>query len=246
MRIDILTLFPEMFAGVLGSSILHRASRTRTDGPPPASFHLTNIRDHTNERHGKVDQPPYGGGPGMVLQCQPIWDAVRHTESLDPTPTTRIVMTPRGPRLGQSTVERLAVHPRLLIIAGHYEGIDERVLEALEPIQPLSIGDYVITGGELAAMVLVDAVVRLLPGVLGDDASPDQESFSRQTHRHLEHPQYTRPRAWKGLEVPEELLSGNHARIKAWQKEQTQKATLQHRPDLLPTPQDGGPDTGGS
>lgn len=246
MRIDLLTLFPEMFTGVLGSSIMKRASRPRDGDHAPVQFHLTNIRDHTDEPHGKVDQTPYGGGPGMVLQCQPIWDAVAHAETLDPTPATRIVMTPCGHRLQQSIIEELATQPRLLIIAGHYEGIDERVLEALEPIQRLSIGDYVITGGELAAMVVVDAVVRLLPGVLGDEASAQQESFSRHTGRQLEHAQYTRPCQWRGREVPDVLLSGNHAMIRDWQAERTREATQKYRPDLLP--ETGGSDgqTGGA
>ena len=239
MRIDILTLFPEMFAGVLGSSILKRAAQARADGSAPVTFHLTNIRDHTAERHGKVDQAPYGGGPGMVLQCQPIWDAVAYTESLDPRPATRIVMIPQGPRMDQLIVEELAEQPRLLVIAGHYEGIDERVLHALEPIHRLSIGDYVVTGGELAAMVLADAVVRLQPGVLGDAHSVDQESFSRQMQRGLEHPQYTRPQSWNGMEVPEILLSGNHAQIQAWQAERGQEMTRRYRPDLLDDPASG-------
>lgn len=236
MRIDILTLFPEMFEGVLGSSILKRAALPREDGSAPVAFHLTNIRDHTDERHGKVDQAPYGGGPGMVLQCQPVWDAVAHAESLDATPATRIVMTPQGERLEQAIVEELAEHPRLLVVAGHYEGIDERVLHALAPIRRICIGDYVVTGGEVAAMVLVDAVVRLQPGVLGDASSADQESFSLETQRGLEHPQYTRPRCWNGMEVPDVLLSGNHARIRAWQTERAREATRRYRPDLLDDP----------
>jgi len=232
MRIDILTLFPELFTAALGTSILGRAAAPRGAGDPPVAYHLTDIREHTPDPHQKVDRPPYGGGPGMVMQCEPIWRAVTAAESADPRPATRILFTPAGERLTQARVESLARRPRLLLVAGHYEGIDERVIERIDPLR-VSLGDYVLSGGELAALVLVDAVVRLLPGVLGNEASAECESFSAATGGGLDHPHYTRPRTWAGREVPEVLLSGDHARIAAaraaWAREQTRR----FRPDLL-------------
>jgi len=241
MRIDILTLFPEMFQGVLGASILKRAAGSvvvsgQSEGvrPPVVGYHLHNIRDYTLDKHGKVDQPPYGGGPGMVLQCQPVWDAVSAVESLPELPRPRrILMTPQGRPLKQAHVEELANEPRLLLIAGHYEGIDQRVIDKLEPIDEISIGDYVLSGGELPAMVLIDAIVRLLPGALGDDASAHDESFSSRVGGLLDYPHYTRPARWMGMSVPEVLLSGHHGAIDAWRREQAYERTRRRRPDLL-------------
>ena len=236
MRIDILTLFPEMFQGVLGSSILRRAANDTADRPAPIRFYLTDIRDHSADKHHKVDNTSYGGGPGMVIQCQPIWDAVQAVEAQEPTiPTTRILMTPQGRKFDQGTAERLAAMPRLLILAGHYEGIDERVICHLQPLEEWSIGDYVLTGGEIPAMVLVDAVARLVPGVLGHDASSDHDSFSLGADRMLDYPHYTRPAEWLGRKVPEVLLSGDHARIETWRREQARRRTAERRPDLMPT-----------
>ncbi len=235
MRFDILTLFPEMFGAVLGSSILKRAADPSLYADSaPVSYHLTHIRDFTTDKHQKVDRPPFGGGPGMVLQCQPVWDAVMAVEAQDSRPVTRILMTPQGVRLTQPLVEELARLPRLLIIAGHYEGIDERVIQRLAPLREISIGDYVLSGGELPAMVLVDAVVRLIPGVLGDDTSADHESFSSGAAGLLDYPHYTKPRQWMDMEVPEVLLSGDHAKIAAWRAEQARLRTAARRPDLLP------------
>lgn len=251
MRIDVLTLFPDMFQGVLGSSILRRASEPVPDPadpdnpekvrPPVVSYHTTDIRTFTHDKHGKVDKPPYGGGPGMVLQCQPIYDAVMHVEqagraALDieksnPTPR-RIVMTPKGEPLTQALAADLSQQPWLIIIAGHYEGFDQRVLDELQP-QEISIGDYVLSGGELPAMVLIDTVVRLLPGALGDDASAQTESFSTTLEGMLDYPHYTRPPEWRGRDVPPVLLSGNHAEIEKWRREQAKKTTQHKRPDLL-------------
>lgn len=235
-----------MFEGVLGSSILKRAGQSLEDPkdeqsprPPAVSYHLTNIRDHTQDKHQKVDHRPFGGGPGMVMQCQPIWDAVRAVESQDPRPAMRVLMTPQGRTLDQGIVQKLSKERRLLIIAGHYEGIDERVIEKLNPIQEISIGDYVLTGGELPAMVLIDAVVRLLPGVLGDDESACCESFSDGSDGLLDHPHYTRPQIWQGMEVPGVLVSGDHARIEAWRREQSQRRTVARRPDLIAPDSDG-------
>ena len=245
MRIDVLTLFPEMFANVLCASILKRAADpslyveddedTFPDPPPvraPVSYPLSNIRDYSTDKHRKVDKPPTGGGPGMVMQCQPIWDAVQAVEAQDAAPATRILMTPQGRPLTQAMVEELASKPRLLIIAGHYEGIDERVIEKLTPLE-ISIGDYILSGGEVPAMVLIDAVVRLIPGVLGDDESTHHESFSPGAQRLLDYPHYTKPREWMGMETPEVLLSGDHAKIEAWRKAEALRRTRERRPDLL-------------
>ena len=227
MRIDILTLFPEMFGPVLGSSILKRAAESRI-----VEYHLTDIRDHTLNKHGKVDDRPFGGGPGMVMACQPLWDCVQAVEKLDNRPATRILMSPQGERLTQRTAETLAEHDRLLVIAGHYEGVDERVIERLGP-REISIGDYVLSGGELPAMVLIDAVVRLLPGVLGHEESAHHDSFSPGARRRLDHPHYTRPRVWNGREAPEVLLGGDHGAIEKWRREQAEQRTRRRRPDLL-------------
>jgi tRNA (guanine37-N1)-methyltransferase len=239
MRIDILTLFPEMFHGVLGASILKRAAEPIDDAnrgvqrPAVVSYHLTNIRDYTTQKHQKVDAPPYGGGPGMVMQCQPIWDAVHAVEAQDARPPVRLLTSPQGERFDQHMAEELAQHDRLLIVAGHYEGVDERVLEKLAPIREVSIGDYVLSGGEVPAMVMIDAVVRLLPGVLGDEQSAEHDSFSSAADRGLDYPHYTRPAQWQGLSVPEVLLSGDHARIEHWRREQARQRTAKRRPDLL-------------
>ncbi|MFA9477501.1 tRNA (guanosine(37)-N1)-methyltransferase TrmD [Phycisphaerales bacterium AB-hyl4] len=246
MRLDLLTLFPEMFAGVLGSSILKRAAEPLKDPatgnvrPPVVEYHLANLRDHTTNKHQKVDQPPYGGGPGMVIQSQVVWDAVHAVEAQDPRPATRVVMTPQGKPLTHAIVEQLARKPRLMLIAGHYEGFDERVLDALrdEPagLEEISIGDYVLSGGELPAMVLLDAVVRLIPGALGTQASAHDESFSSELGGLLDYPHYTRPRTWQGRDVPDVLLSGDHAKINAWRLEQARQRTADRRPDLLGQP----------
>lgn len=240
LRIDVLTLFPEMFTGVLGSSILKRASEPVTNPADPTdvrdpvvSYHVTDIRDYADNKHSKVDQPSFGGGPGMVIQCQPVWDAVQAVEAMDPRPATRILLTPQGTPLTQPLVEALARQPRLLMIAGHYEGIDERVIQKLAPIREISLGDYVLSGGELPAMVLIDAIIRLIPGALGHEDSAHHDSFSPGSHRLLDHPHYTRPRTWEGMDVPEILLSGDHAKIEAWRKQQALERTRERRPDLL-------------
>jgi tRNA (guanine37-N1)-methyltransferase len=230
MRIDVLTIFPELFRAALGVSIPARAA-----GAGLARYHIEDIRDHTRDKHRKVDDRPFGGGPGMVMACQPIWDAVQHVEALDPTPATRVLLTPQGKRLDQPLVERLAASPRLLLIAPRYEGVDERVIEALRPME-ISIGDYVLSGGELAALVLIDAVVRLLPGALGHSESAAQDSFSLHPaagRRILDCPHYTQPREWEGRAVPPVLLSGDHGAIAKWRLEQAMQRTRDRRPDLL-------------
>ncbi|CAG0987898.1 tRNA (guanine-N(1)-)-methyltransferase [Phycisphaerales bacterium] len=242
MRIDVLTTFPEMFAteppAALGVSIPARAVKAGL-----VSIHATDVRDYTENKHRKTDDRPFGGGPGMVMMCQPLWDAVAAVEKAEATPTTRILLTPQGAPLTQVIVEKLAAKPRLLLIAGHYEGIDERVIEALAPME-ISIGDYVLSGGELAAMVLIDAVVRLMPGALGDEESAGQDSFSAAAvpiskkesveRRLLDCPHFTKPREWMGQTVPEVLLSGDHGKIAAWRLEQRLSRTKARRPDLLP------------
>ncbi len=223
LRIDILTLFPEMFAPVLGTSIPKRAADKRL-----VSYHLTNVRDFATDAHKSVDDKPFGGGPGMVMMCQTVFDAVAHAEAQDERPARRLLMSPQGRVLDQALVQELAAEPRLLLIAGHYEGFDERIVDGLRPTE-VSIGDYVLSGGELAAMVVVDAVVRTLPGALGAETGAHDESFADGL---LEYPQYTRPREFREMAVPEILLSGNHAKIAAWRLEQRKLRTQARRPDL--------------
>jgi tRNA (guanine37-N1)-methyltransferase len=223
LRIDILTLFPEMFGPILGTSIPKRAAAKGL-----VEYCLTNLRDFATDNHKSVDDRPFGGGPGMVMMCQTMFDAVEHIEAQDPRPATRILLTPQGRVLDQATVLELVAKDRLLLIAGHYEGFDERIIDGLSPME-LSIGDYVLSGGELAAMVLIDAVVRTLPGVLGHEAGAEDETFADGL---LEFPQYTRPREYRGMRVPDVLFSGNHAKIQAWRLEQRKKRTQERRPDL--------------
>jgi len=230
MRIDILTLFPEMFTGVLSASILKRAQEKQL-----VSFHCHQLRDYTTDPHKKVDDRPFGGGPGMVLMCQPVIDAVTAIEKAAPEPATRILLAPTGQKLTQTLAEELSKLPRILLIAGHYEGFDERIHQLLAP-REISIGDFILSGGELPAMVLLDAVVRLLPGVLGDNLSPHGESFAAADPTiagGLEYPHYTRPRDFQGLSVPDILLSGNHPAIEKWRAQQSKQRTAERRPDLL-------------
>ena len=229
MRIDILTLFPEVFDPVLSASITGRAREAGL-----VEWHTTDIRRFADNKHNKVDDRPFGGGPGMVLMCQPVWDAVHAAEAEDDRRATRIVFTPQGERLTQARLEEFATHERLLMIAGHYEGIDERVIEALDPVE-ISLGDYVLSGGEIPAMALIDGVVRLLPGALGHDSSAAEDSFAQgeSGERILDCPHYTRPREWQGREVPEILLSGDHGKVAAWRREQMVARTRARRGDLL-------------
>jgi len=224
LRIDILTLFPEMFTAVLGTSIPKRAAEKGL-----VTYHFTNIRDFATDGHKSVDDKPFGGGPGMVMMCQTIFDAVGTVEKQDPEiPATRILLSPQGRLFDQQMAEDFASRDRLLLIAGHYEGFDERIVEGLKPIE-VSIGDYVLSGGELPAMVIIDAVVRLLPGALGAESGAADETFADGL---LEYPQYTRPRDYAGMQVPDVLLSGNHSAIAKWRLEQRKKRTQERRPDL--------------
>ncbi len=243
MRIDVLTLFPEVCEPFFSGSILGRAQAGGL-----ATIKCHNIRDYTADSHKKVDDRPFGGGPGMVMMCQPVFDAVEAVEREDVRPATRILLTPQGERFDQRMAEQLSKLSRLLLVAGHYEGFDERIRQGLSPRQ-ISIGDYVLSGGEVAAMAVVDAVVRLLPGVLGDTESIKEESFSRfeeaveavedeieqpvMSGRYLEYPQYTRPREFRGMSVPPVLFSGDHAKVKAWRREQSILRTVAQRPDLM-------------
>jgi len=221
MKIDVLTLFPAMFAGPLDESIIKRAKNSGL-----LDLELHQLRDWTHDRHKTVDDRPFGGGPGMLLKPEPIFAAV---ESLQREKTRVVLMSPSGRKFDQSIARELAQQEHLLIITGHYEGFDERIREALADDE-LSIGDYVLTNGALPAMVVIDTVVRLLPGVLGDDASSAEESFS---HGLLEYPQWTRPAEFQGMKVPEVLVSGNHAEIAKWRAEQAKKRTQEQRPDLI-------------
>ena len=223
MRFDVLTLFPEMFAGYLTQSLLKLAIDKGL-----VEINLWNIRDWAEGKHRSVDDRPFGGGPGMVMMCQTVFDAVEAVEKQDPRPPFRILLSPQGRLFDQELAAELATKERVLLIAGHYEGFDERIIEGLRPLE-LSIGDYVLSGGELAAMVVVDAMVRLLPGALGAEEGAADESFAQGL---LEYPQYTRPREFRGMAVPDVLLSGNHAAIARWRAEQREARTQMRRPDL--------------
>lgn len=227
MRIDILTIFPEMFEGVLGVSMLGRA---RQSGLIDVRVH--NIRDYTDNKHRKTDDYPFGGGAGMIMMAQPIFDCVDAV--LGGETARKILLSPRGKTLTQKTARVLATEERLLLLCGHYEGVDERVMTIMD--EEISIGDYVLTGGELPAMVLTDCVCRLIPGVLGSEESAADESFSDSL---LEYPQYTRPAEFRGMAVPEVLLNGHHANIVAWRREQARLKTALNRPDLLTESGDG-------
>ena len=224
MRVDVLTLFPEVFEPYLVSSIVGRARQAGD-----VSIQCTNFRDFACDSHRSVDDRPFGGGPGMVLMCGPVFEALEHVEEQRDGTPIRILLTPQGERLTQSLAGELAGEPWLVILCGHYEGFDERIRSGIEA-REISIGDYVLSGGEPAAMVLIDAIVRLLPGVLGDESSATNDSFVDGL---LEYPQYTRPREFRGMTVPDVLLSGDHAKIAAWRKEQAMRRTLERRPDLI-------------
>ena len=219
MKFDILTLFPEMFE-TLNHSILERAQKNQK-----IEINLLNIRDFSNDKHKKVDDTPFGGGAGMVMMCQPLFDAIKSVMTDD---AKIVYMSPKGYLLKQNKVVELAKCEHIIIVCGHYEGIDQRVIDYFN-MEEISIGDYVLTGGELPAMVLVDSVSRYVDGVLSE-GSTDEESFSNGM---LEYPQYTKPREYEGLEVPEVLTNGNHKEIEKWKKEQSYKITKERRPDLI-------------
>jgi tRNA (guanine37-N1)-methyltransferase len=223
MKISIVTIFPRMFEGVLEESILKRA---REQGL--VEFQVADLRDFTEDRHKSVDDYSYGGGPGMVMKPEPFFRAVEHLKQGYPEGAHVVLMSPQGNLFHQGKARELSEQPGLILLCGHYEGVDERVREFLAD-EEISVGDYVLTGGEIPAMAVLDAVTRLLPGVL-PEASLAEESFAGGL---LEYPQYTRPREFRGMEVPEVLLSGDHGRIRRWREEEARKRTLMRRPDLI-------------
>ena len=220
MHIDVLTLFPELFPGPLGVSVVGRAAERDL-----ATVGVVNVRDFAADRRGTVDEKPYGGGPGMLMTVEPLTLALESVRRAD---SVVVMTTPRGERFSQQLARELAECRHLVIVAGHYEGVDERFVAA-EVDREVSLGDYVLSNGNLAAMVIADAVIRLLPGVLGDDASSCEESHSEGL---LEYPQYTRPEEFRGRRVPEVLLSGDHGKIERWRRAEAEKLTRERRPDL--------------
>lgn len=223
MRIDVFTIFPGIFESPLRESLLGKAISGEL-----LDVRVHDLRDWTSDPHRKVDDASFGGGPGMVMQAQPVFDAV---ESLDPDRGRILLFSPGGRRLDQAFVRELAAEPHLTMICGRYEGIDERVVEGL-PAEEVSIGDYVLSGGEVPALVTIEAVTRLIPGVIGREESHEQDSFTEPGV--LDHPHYTRPREFRGMVVPEVLLSGDHAAIEAWRREAAREKTRRNRPDLAP------------
>jgi len=223
MKIDVLTLFPAMFAGPLDESIIKRARAAEL-----LDLKIHNLRDWTHDRHKTVDDRPFGGGPGMLLKPEPLFEAI---EDLKRKGTHVILLSPTGRKFNQAIARELAGHKHLLLVTGHYEGFDDRVRAKLADDE-LSIGDYVLTNGALPSMVVIDAVVRLLPGVLGDEESSHDESFGVETAG-LEYPQYTRPAQFRGMKVPDVLVSGDHAEIKKWRQHEAKRRTKERRPDLL-------------
>ncbi|HEX9636694.1 MAG TPA: tRNA (guanosine(37)-N1)-methyltransferase TrmD [Acidobacteriota bacterium] len=230
MRFDIVTIFPDLFAGPLSAGLLGKAV---TDGLVQVRIH--DLRQFTHDRHRTVDDRPYGGGPGMVLKPEPLFEAVERLQAPEPRPAPVVLLTPSGRLYRQEVAKRYAAAGRLILLCGRYEGVDERVHQHLAD-EELSIGDYVLGGGELAALVVVESVARLVPGVVGDPESLE-DCFSAGL---LDYPQYTRPEAYRGWKVPEVLLSGDHARIERWRREQRSERTRTRRPDLLVSRPDGG------
>ncbi len=224
MRIDLLSIFPKMFAPILNESILGIAQKKEL-----VEFFSHDIRDWSDNKHNKIDDKPFGGGPGMVMKAGPIVTAVEAVEKMDDIPSRLLVMSPQGKRFDQKMARELSTEKRICIICGRYEGFDERIFEVLEP-EEVSIGDYVLTGGELAALTIADAVVRLIPGVLGSGDSLESESFDNGL---LDFPQYTQPFEWRGIKAPEILRSGNHALIEKWRREKAIEKTKARRPDIF-------------
>lgn len=224
IRFDVLTLFPEMFHSYMGQSLLKLAIKAGL-----VDVRLWNFRDWATGKRKQVDDTPYGGGPGMLIMCPPVFDCVEAVQAETAEPGQLVMLTPRGRRLDQEVVRELATYPRLLLLCGRYEGFDERIRQGLKPIE-ISIGDFICNGGEVPAMMIIDSVIRLIPGVLGDETSSKYESFADTGL--LEYPQYTRPREFRGEVVPEVLLSGHHQEIAKWQLEQALQVTAERRPEL--------------
>ena len=224
IRFDILTLFPQIFPSYLGESLLSKAIERGL-----VEVHAHDMRDWTLDKHNKVDDRPYGGGPGMLIQVQPVVDCVEAVQALS-EPGQLIMLSPQGEMLKQSLVTELSQAKRLLLLCGRYEGFDQRVVDILQP-REISLGDFILNGGEVAAMAIIESTIRLIPGVLGDERSSEEDSFSDEAS--LEFPQYTRPRDFRGHVVPDILLSGNHQQIAAWRAQQRKKRTMERRQDLL-------------
>jgi tRNA (guanine37-N1)-methyltransferase len=225
MRFDVLSLFPELFHSYLDQSLLKKAIDAGL-----VEVNLWNFRDWTTDKHRSVDDKPFGGGPGMLISCDPVYQCVEHVQAQDDDPGQLIMLTPQGRRLDQKLVEELSAMKRLVMLCGRYEGFDDRIRQGLQPLE-ISAGDFICNGGEVPAMLVIDAVIRLVPDVLGDETSHKYDSFSQSGL--LEYPQYTRPRVYRGMEVPEILLSGDHAKIEQWRQEQSIKRTRELRIDLL-------------
>lgn len=221
MRFDVLSLFPELFNSYLQQSLLKQALDKQL-----LSVHLWNIRDWATDRHQSVDDTPYGGGPGMLMMCQPVYDCVEHVQQQGERPGRLLMMTPTGRRLNQSLIRELAEEDRLLLLCGRYEGFDERIAQGLKPLE-VSAGDFICNGGEVPAMLVIDCVMRLIPGVIGDESSHKYDSFAESGL--LEYPQYTKPREFRGMTVPEVLLNGNHQAIAKWRHEQSVARTEARR-----------------
>lgn len=230
MRFDVLTLFPDLFDSYLQQSLLKKAVDRGL-----IEIHRWNFRDWATDKHQSVDDKPYGGGPGMLLRCQPVFDCVEHVRAQGAAPGTLVMLTPQGRRLDQALVQELASHPRLLLLCGRYEGFDDRIREGLKPLE-VSAGDFVANGGEVPAMLIIDTVMRLIPGVLGDETSSRYESFAESGL--LEYPQYTRPREFRGMQVPEVLVNGNHQEIADWRQQTSLERTRERRGDLLAATED--------
>ena len=226
MRFDVLTLFPEMFPGYLSQSLLNKAIERKL-----TEVHVHNIRDWATDKHSSIDDRPFGGGPGMVMMAPPVVECAEAVIDADRRPSHVVLLTPQGRTLTQRVAEELSEHARIVLLCGRYEGFDQRVSDILQPDE-LSVGDFVLNGGEVAAMLVIDTLVRLIPGVLGDERSSKEDSFSR-ANRLLEFPQYTRPREYRGHAVPDVLLSGDHEKIAEWRQQQTIERTKQRRSDLL-------------
>ena len=231
MRFDVLTLFPGIFSGYLGQSLLKKAIDRGL-----VRVHLHDFRDWTRDKHRNVDDRPFGGGPGMVIRVEPVVECVEEVRRQEADPARLVLLTPQGRRFDQSVAEQFADERRLILLCGRYEGFDQRVVDILDPDE-VSLGDFVLNGGEVAAMAVIDAVMRLIPGVLGDEDSNLNDSFSRG-NRLLEFEQYTRPREYRGYEVPEVLLSGNHQDIEKWREERILAKTKSRRADLLESADD--------
>ncbi len=225
LRFDVITLFPPIFASYLGESLLSKAIAAGL-----IEVHVHDLRNWSRDKHRKVDAKPFGGGPGMLIQVEPVVECVEEVRALTDDPGQLILLTPSGEQLQQTIVTQLAALPRMILLCGRYEGFDQRVIDILQP-REISLGDFILNGGEVAAMAIIESTLRLIPGALGDERSAQEDSFSDAAL--LECPQYTRPREYRGHTVPEVLLNGNHAQIAAWQTAQRQQRTAQRRQDLL-------------